>query len=92
MGRLTCRPDSRPPLQAAAAGGGEPDGELAPFAQPAAPGRDAPAVHLGERLDQRQPDAQPPSDRASVRSPWANSSNICGELLGRDADAVVPDA
>ena len=38
-----------------------------------------------------RPIPSPPSERASERSPWVNSSNISGQHLGRDADAGVAD-
>ena len=53
---------------------------------------DAPAVHLDELLDDGEPDAEPPFGAGERAVPLGEELEHLGELLGRDADASVPDA
>ena len=71
---------------------GEPDDELAPLAGPVAPGLDAPAVHLGQLLDDGQADAQAPLRPGQRAVALGEEPEHLRQLLGRDADPVVPDA
>ena len=50
------------------------------------------AVHLDELLDDRQPDAEPALGAGERAVPLGEELEHLGELLGRDADAPVPDA
>ena len=56
-------------------GGREPDDELTPLAGAFARGGDGAAVELGQRPDEREPDAEPPFERSRERSPWVKRSN-----------------
>ena len=71
--------------------GGQADGELAPLAGALARGRDAPAVHLDELLDERQADPEPALGAGQRAVPLGEEVEDAGQQLGRDADARVPD-
>src|SRR3954468_9248936 len=72
--------------------GGEPDDELAPRAGPTARRRHGAAVQLGERPDERQPDAEPPFRTGEGAVLLGKEVEHPREQLGSDADPVVPHA
>ena len=90
------RPSSGPPSESAPGagglGGGEPDDELAPLAGAVARRGDGAAVQLGERPDERQPDARAPLRAGERAVALGEEVEHPREQLGRDADPVVPDA
>ena len=71
--------------------GGQAERELAAPSRPFAVGRDGPAVHLDQRLDQAEADPQPAL--RPVRAVLGLDEHLedVGEHLGHDPDARVPD-
>ena len=63
-----------------------------PLPGPSLSRRDAAAVHLDQLLDHREPDPQPPFGAGERAVPLGEELEHLRQLLGRDADAVVPDA